>query len=114
MEYDFRSRFHLGLRDIGTTLSLAEAARLVSVLQCDPSSATAAAVAGWPHPVSRESLALFDLIDIQGTSLAGRKWQTYPRPWAQQSDNVIRRGDAAGRSREEVIEILRQFGHGLR
>lgn len=111
VEYDFRSRFGLGLRDIGPKLTIAEAARLAAIFRDDPSSATAAAISGWSHPMSREALILADLIDLQAKTKVGKKWHGYPRPWPTDDGTRTRRGNAAGRTREQVIEILRRFGH---
>lgn len=111
LEYDFRSRFHLGLRDIGTVVSIDEAARLALILADDPGAMTAAALAGWSHPLSREALILADLFDLQHFAKASKPPKPYPRPWPTSGQMVKQKGDAAGRSREEVIEILRtQFG----
>ena len=90
-----------------------EARRLIAILRADPSTALAASMEGWKHPITRESLALADLIDLQGRSKAGKKWKPYTRPWEAKGETT-QRGNAAGRSPEQVIEILRQFGHGLR
>src|SRR5690606_34330058 len=112
VEYDFRARFHLGLECVPVDVGWGQAIRLLTILKADPSSATAAALAGWSHPISREALALADLIDVQGSSKAGKKWKVYPRPWEVKGEQT-RRGNAAGRTRAEVIDILRRFGHGL-
>ena len=58
-----------------------EAWRLYLILAGDPSSQVAAAIQGWTHPVSREALVLFDLLDLQHTSKAKRRPSPYPRPW---------------------------------
>lgn len=47
IEYDFRQRFGLGLADIGTRLSVTEAARLALVLLSDPASRICAAFSEW-------------------------------------------------------------------
>lgn len=110
LEYDFRSRFGLGLRDVGTVLMIDEAARLTAILREDPSSATAAALAGWSHPMSREALILADLFDVEHMSKAKKRPDPYPRPWANAQRTTTRKGDAAGRTRAEVIAILRTLG----
>lgn len=58
-----------------------EAYRLAHVLARDPSSAIAAAVAGWDHPFSREALLLADLYDLQHAAKARKRPRPYPRPW---------------------------------
>lgn len=112
VEYDWRTRFHLPLSAInGEQMTLAEAGRHAATLRRDPSSAICAALEGWAHPISREAMLLADLFDLQHMSKAKKRPKPYPRPWAILGDTK-RRGDAGGRTRAQVIEILRQFGHG--
>lgn len=47
-----------------------------------------------------------DLIDIQGTKAMGKKWKAYPRPTKAVADQS-RHGNAAGRTPEQVKELLR-------
>lgn len=91
-------------------MTLIEAARLSAILRNDPSSATAAAIEGWAYPISREAMLLADIFDIQHASKAKKRPKPYPRPWSV-VDITRRRGNADGRSRDQVIDILRQFGH---
>lgn len=114
VEYDLRQRFQLGLRDVGTIVSIFEVARLVVILRNDPSSMIAAAMEGWEYPLSREGWMMADLIDVQGSSKAGKKWKAYDKRPLKASDGVEkkRRGNAAGRTGAQVIEILREYGHG--
>ena len=92
-------------------MTLIEAARLSAILRNDPSSAIAAAVEGWAYPISREAMLLADIFDIQHASKAKKRPKPYPRPWSVLVDITRRRGNADGRTREQVIDILRQFGH---
>lgn len=112
MEYDFRARFRLPVSVVGRSVSWAEGARLVSLLSRDPSSWTAASLAGWEYPLSREALILSDLLDIQHASKARKRPAPYPRPWDHLKQALTkRRGNAAGRTPEQVKAILRQqFG----
>ena len=65
-----------------------EAWRLMRVLIADPSSQLAASLAGWEHPATRESLALYDLYDLQHASKAKRKPKPYPRPWVKKPRRI--------------------------
>lgn len=80
-EFDWRSRFHLGVESIPTVIDWAEACRLVEVLMTDPSSQLAAAFMGWTHASTREELTLRDLYDMQHQSKSKRKPKKLPRPW---------------------------------
>ena len=115
VEYDLRHRFRIGLRDIGTTVSLFEVARLVTILRNDPSSAIAAALEGWDYPIDRTTLAVLDLFDLTvmaHSSGKGPKPKPHGgRPFRERIQEQRRRGDAAGRTRAEMIDILRRFGH---
>lgn len=114
VEYDLRQRFGLSLRDVGREVSLWEIARLVVIVRQDPSSAIAAAMEGWTHPVSREALILMDLFDLELTINSKRKPKPHPgRPWTQDGPTRERKGNVAGRSRAEVVEILNAHGHQL-
>jgi hypothetical protein len=75
---------------------------LVVELAKDSGSHLFAAVQGWPHPVSRESLVLADLFDAiqlltyvsvmkatQGK--ADTKPKPYPRPWDDAASNEPKR-----------------------
>lgn len=111
-DYDWRTRFRLPAESIGGEMPWDEAVRLVRILRADPSSQIAAAIEGWDYPLSREGWQMADLIDVQGASKAGKKWKAYTRPIkAADGSEKKRRGNAAGRTRAEVIEILRGFGH---
>lgn len=112
LRYDWRARFGLGLDCLPETIGWDEALDLVRILRADPSSQIAAAIEGWDYPLSREGWQMADLIDVQGASKAGKKWKAYTRPIkAADGSEKKRRGNAAGRTRAEVIEILRGFGH---
>ena len=69
-------------------MTFGEAWRLTQVLLTDPGSQVAAAVAGWENAASRESLALYDLYDLQHQSKAKRKPQPYPRPWVKKPRHI--------------------------
>lgn len=112
LRYDWRVRFGLGLDCVPDVIGWDEALDLVRILRGDPSSQIASAIEGWDYPLSREGWQMADLIDVQGSSKAGKKWKPYQRPIkARDGVEKKRRGNAAGRSRAEVIEILRGFGH---
>lgn len=111
LRYDWRTRFDRGLDEsVPDDIGWSEAIDLVRVLRMDPASQLAASIEGWSHPLDRQGWMLADLIDLQGSSKAGKKWKAYPRPLkpAQESS---RKGNAAGRTPEQVKAILAsQFG----
>jgi hypothetical protein len=87
-----------------------EAIRLAGILRADPSSMLAASMEGWKYPLSREAAAILDLFDLEHAK-ANRKAKPHMgRPWADKAE-TRRRGNAAGRSADEIKAILReQFG----
>lgn len=111
VEYDFRSRFHLGAHVIGNEIGWGEAIRLVRVLRSDPSSMLAAAVEDWDYPMSREASILADVWDLEYAKTGAKTAANYPRPFKKDQPST-RKGNAAGRSPEEIKAILAtQFGH---
>lgn len=119
IEYDFRHRFGLGLRDVGGALTIAEAARLVTQLLADPSSAVYAAAAGWDYPLSIEALILLDQFDLEHMSAwargggKGRRPKPHPLRPDDKTTEAQRFGDTGGRTREEIVAILNAHGHSL-
>lgn len=113
LEYDWRSRFGLPLSAVGASMDYGEAMRLAHILSSDPSSQLGAVLQGWEFSISRETLALYDLHDLEGTKAAGSKWKARPgRPFSAKGESrVLKRGDAGGRTPEEVRAILRSLGH---
>lgn len=116
-EYDWRTRLHLPLSEIGRSMSWGEAIRQTERLSIDPESHVAASLAGWAHPIPRAAMVLMDLYDLQhqvawrqGGS-KGTRPKPYPRPWRNVSGR--RFGNRAGRTREQVVAILREHGHNL-
>jgi hypothetical protein len=82
-------------------------ARLAVILRSDPSSAIAAALEGWDHPISREALLLADLYDLNAAinSPKNKRPKPHPmRPWKNR--DVQRRGNTGGRTRAQVEAIL--------
>ena len=90
--------------------SWGEACRLARVLTSDPSSQLAAAVNEWAYPVSRDVLALADLIDafMQVNSKRGRRPDPYPRPWHKTKSTRMGR---ATRPQSEIRAALAARGH---
>lgn len=117
LEYDFRARFQIGVDQLPDVMGWDEAARLVRVLSADPSSAMAAHLAGWDFPISRETLALYDLhdrfVEVHSDPKRGRPKPHPGRPFSRNTSTVQKFGDTAGRSRAEVVEILNGLGHSL-
>lgn len=110
LAYDWRTRFHLPLEAVPSEMGWTEAVGHVRVLRRDPSSQLVASLEGWDYPLDRLGWMLADLIDVQGSSAAGKKWKAYPRP-VQPQGTAKQRGDAAGRTPEQVKELLRtRFG----
>jgi hypothetical protein len=112
VEYDFRTRFGLGLSEVGARITITEAARLAHHLEREPSSWTFAAAQGWAYPLDRETLILADLLD-RFSQVNFKKAKPYPRPWDVEGKTVQRHGDSRGRSRSEVVEILSAHARGL-
>jgi hypothetical protein len=109
-EYDWRTRFHLSLSVVPAEMDWGEAVRLAGILRADPSSMLAAAMEGWGYPLSRETAAILDLFDLEHAKANKKAKPHKGRPWADQP-TTEQRGDAAGRTPEEVKAILRtQFG----
>ena len=110
LEYDWRTRFGLPLHEVGRAMSWGEAYRLVGELADEPSSHTAAAMAGWQHPWPREAALLADMWDLTATAHSGKRAPTpYPRPWRRAPRGERHVPDVAGRSREDVRAILEQM-----
>lgn len=120
MEYDWRTRFALGLRDIdGETMTLPEAGRLATQLLADPSSAIHAAAAGWPHPLAASAIIAADQLYLDHVKTwveggkRGPKPKMHPLYPIVEEDEAQRFGNTGGRSREQVVEILNRLGHSL-
>lgn len=74
---DFRAIYHVSLWDVPSHELLA----LTLELMKDPESRLHAAAAGWSHPISRDWIALVDLVDVQLASKSKNRPKPYPRPW---------------------------------
>lgn len=96
-------------------MSYGEAWRLLAILQSDPSSYVAAALAGWEYPVSREDLVTRDLYDLthqlawQQAGGKGKKPEAYPRPWPKVTKTTTK--PSADLTQDEIIAALRMAGH---
>lgn len=110
-EYDWRARFGLSLGVVPEAMPWGEAIRLTDLLRRDPSSWLAASIEGWDFPLDRATAAILDLFDLEHAK-AGGKRPPKPhsgRPW--QDKPTVQRGDAAGRTPDEIKAILREhFG----
>lgn len=114
LRYDWRTRFGRGLDEsVPDDIGWDEALDLVRVLRSDPSSMLAAAIEGWDYPLSRTDAILADMWDLSYAKAGAKKSERYPRPYKTSDSTSKRRGNAAGRSREEVIMILRAHGHEM-
>lgn len=84
-----------------------EAWRLYLILARDPTSAVAAAQAGWDYSLSREGMALMDLYDLMhaANSKHGARIKPYPRPWPD-VDKTVLGGKKTRLSQDEVRALL--------
>lgn len=112
IEYDFRSRFQIGAHEIGGEIGWGEALRLVRILRSDPSSMLATAVEDWEYPFSREAAIFADLYDLEHAKAGVKQRKPYPRPFKTKGRSQTW-GKTGGRSREQIVEILRAHGHDL-
>jgi hypothetical protein len=115
IEYDWRTRFGIPLAEIGRSMPITEAGRLVRILAADPSSALASAGAGWDYAIDRDTLVLADLYDLLHQVHADPK-NGKPKPHPvrpfRTNQGQKRFGDTRGRSRAEVISILQRARRG--
>lgn len=111
LEYDWLTRFQRDLDEsVPDYIGWDKAIRLVRIIRSDPGSMLAAAVEGWERPFSRLEAMVADLWDLTFAATGTKKPQKYPRPWPEKGQ-VRRRGNAAGRTPEQVRAILaEQFG----
>ena len=106
LEFDWRAVFGLPLSSVGRDVSWGESVRLVQELAADPATHTAAALAGWAHPWSREAALLADLFDVTLAANAKGNPKPYPRPWVGPTDERSKIGDASQFSQAEIREEL--------
>lgn len=108
MRYDFLTRFSREVEG----MEWGRAAGLMGILRSDPSSAIAATLEGWDHPISREALVLMDLFDLDHmVAVGGKKVEPHSgRPWKQ--ENAKRRGRVRGMTPEQTRETLRRAARG--
>lgn len=104
---DFREKLHCSIKDLGLSVRWDEALLLVQTLMRDPSSWLHAAVAGWEYPISRETVALMDLYDLQHASKSKRKPRPIPRPWPDKRQKLGGRARNTRRTSTELRAILR-------
>ena len=111
-EYDWRARFGKPLKVVGRSMPWGEACRLTGELARDTASHVCAALNGWEFPATREALVLMDLYDAYA-AVKFKRPQPYPRPWQTGEKSTRQRGNAAGRTPEEVRRILNEHGHNI-
>lgn len=87
------------------------AIRLTRRLRADPSSDIAASAEGWDYPFSRLEAMTADLWDLDYAKAGSKRPAKYPRPYKDPSEKK-RRGNAAGRTPEQVHAALRHSGPG--
>lgn len=88
-----------------------EAIRLFQILQNDPSAQIGAALQGWDFPFDRVTAAVLDLFDLEHAKAAKRPKPHPGRPFALKGSTTRRKGNAGGRTRAQVLDVLRRFGH---
>lgn len=102
--YDFRSRFNIGIQEIGERISYLETVHLLSVLLRDTSSWLQAAESDWAYPVSREWIVTSHVYELLATVNSKKKPKPYPTPWLP--DGAQKLGNKK-QSRNVVVERLR-------
>lgn len=105
--YDWRARFGLPLRSIGTTVDWCEALDLYRELMRDSSSRVCASVAGWSDPADLAALVLMDLYDLTAAANSKRRPRARPRPW----DGPRRIGKGARLPQRDIRAALAARGH---
>lgn len=115
LRYDWRTRFGRGLDEsVPADIGWDEALDLVRILRSDPSSRIAAAAEGWDQPHAPGDLIAMRQFELTQAAAGVKKPQPYPTaPWASKNTSTQRFGKTDGRSREEVVAILRAHGHEL-
>lgn len=111
VEHDWRTRYGVPLSEVGTSMSLDEAARLAVGLALDPSSHICAAASGWKYPMSNEAMVLADLFDAFARANF-KNPKPYPRPWVVAGSTTEHRGETE-LTQDEVIAALRAAGHDM-
>lgn len=105
--HDWWSTYGISPDSIGNQMSWRDAIGCARTLRADPASAIAAALEGWTNPISREALLLMDVFDLEHAVNSKRTPKPHPgRPWDTKGHQE-RHGDAAGRTNEEVMALVR-------
>ena len=105
--YDFRSRFGLGLSDLGDTVPWSEVISLVAILMSDPTSWLQAAKHKWSHPITYEWTLAAATYDLLATVNSKRKPKAWPRPWANSTKT-----QTARKIRSDAKSVLQQAKDG--
>jgi hypothetical protein len=103
LAYDFRSRFGVGIQDIGGTVTWHEAILLTAVLLKDPASWTQAVKNGWQYPVSHEWMIARHTYDLIARAHY-KKPKPFPAPWPDADKKTI--GSKRPQTRAEVLAKL--------
>lgn len=105
LAYDFRHKFQVSIDDVGGTVSLREAALLISMLLHETDSWFQATLSEWKYPVTREWIVAAHTYDLIATVNSKKTPKPYPTPWLP--DNVKRVG---GKSKNlSNAEVLRRL-----
>ena len=105
--YDFRTRFGLGIADLGDKVPWDEVVSLVVILHSDPTSWLQAAKAKWQHPISYEWTLAASTYDLLAQVNSRRKPKQWPRPWG--NSDAVRTGS---KPRADARDILKRAKDG--
>mgnify|MGYP003638578450 FL=1 len=103
--YDFRTRFGLGIADLGDKVPWDEVVSLVVILHSDPTSWLQAAKAKWQHPISYEWTLAASTYDLLAQVNSRRKPKPFPRPWA--NSGSVSKGSKPRRDAREILKKAR-------
>lgn len=81
LAYDFRSRFNIGIQEIGYRVPYSEAVLLAAILLRDPTSWLQAAYNQWKHPASLEWIMLAQQLEAFVAAHSKTKPKPIPMPW---------------------------------
>lgn len=104
--YDFRSRFGLGISDLGTSVPWSEVTCLVLILLSDSSSWLCAAKLNWAHPIDPNWAVQAATYDLLAAVNSKRTPKPYPRPWDEA------RNKPKPRIRRDARDVLKRSRDG--
>ena len=108
LEYDFRTRLHTPLTQVGRGVSWGEASRLVVELLKDPATHLSAAVLGWDYPVSAEWLVLTNLRN-GFMRVHFKDPDPWPVPWPTGGGGRIGAASEQVLTQEQIDQVLKEM-----